>query len=61
MSSPATPQWLWRALETPLGTLWLAASEAGLAGAWFAGQRHEPVIEEHQRRATPTWAQGPAG
>lgn len=26
----------------PLGTMILAASEAGLAGAWFAGQRHVP-------------------
>ena len=27
---------------SPLGTMVLAASEAGLAGAWFDGQRHLP-------------------
>ena len=28
--------------ESPLGTMLLAASDAGLAGVWFAGQRYEP-------------------
>jgi methylated-DNA-[protein]-cysteine S-methyltransferase len=28
---------------SPLGPMLLAASDAGLAGAWFEGQRHEPV------------------
>ncbi|NBX55796.1 MAG: cysteine methyltransferase, partial [Betaproteobacteria bacterium] len=27
---------------TPLGPMLLAASEAGLAGAWFEGQSHHP-------------------
>lgn len=31
--------------ESPLGTMRLAASERGLAGAWFIGQRHEPQGE----------------
>ena len=28
--------------ETPLGTMLLAATERGLAGAWFLGQKHGP-------------------
>lgn len=28
--------------ESPLGTMLLAASDRGLAGAWFIGQRHGP-------------------
>lgn len=30
----------WTTHDTPLGTMILAASEAGLLGAWFEGQRH---------------------
>jgi methylated-DNA-[protein]-cysteine S-methyltransferase len=30
------------ALPTPLGVLCVARTEAGLAGAWFDGQRHHP-------------------
>jgi methylated-DNA-[protein]-cysteine S-methyltransferase len=29
--------------EGPLGRMLLAATDAGLAGVWFAGQRHGPV------------------
>ncbi|HSI50443.1 MAG TPA: methylated-DNA--[protein]-cysteine S-methyltransferase [Ideonella sp.] len=29
-------------VDTPLGPLRLAATEAGLAGVWFEGQRHHP-------------------
>ena len=29
-------------IETPLGRLLLARTDAGLAGAWFEGQRHHP-------------------
>ncbi|MDE2396086.1 MAG: methylated-DNA--[protein]-cysteine S-methyltransferase [Burkholderiales bacterium] len=29
-------------IDTPLGPLLLAATPAGLAGAWFDGQRHHP-------------------
>lgn len=29
-------------IDTPLGALTLAATDAGLAGAWFDGQRHHP-------------------
>jgi methylated-DNA-[protein]-cysteine S-methyltransferase len=28
--------------ESPLGTMLLAATDRGLAGAWFVGQRHGP-------------------
>jgi methylated-DNA-[protein]-cysteine S-methyltransferase len=28
--------------DSPLGPMWLAASDSGLAGAWFEGQRHGP-------------------
>ena len=28
--------------ESPLGTMLLAASDTGLAGVWFEGQRHQP-------------------
>ena len=28
--------------ESPMGTMLLAASERGLAGVWFVGQRHGP-------------------
>ena len=29
-------------IDTPLGTMVLAASDQGLCGAWFDGQRHQP-------------------
>ena len=28
--------------SSPLGTIWLAATDTGLAGMWFVGQRHAP-------------------
>ena len=28
--------------ESPLGTMLLAATDRGLAGVWFVGQRHGP-------------------
>lgn len=31
-----------KSVDTPLGAMLLAAGEAGLAGAWFPGQRHHP-------------------
>ncbi|MBP8271928.1 MAG: methylated-DNA--[protein]-cysteine S-methyltransferase [Sphaerotilus sp.] len=34
------PSTYWTTLSTPLDTMLLAASEAGLQGAWFVGQRH---------------------
>lgn len=38
-------------LSTPLGTMVLAASPTGLAGAWFVGQKHAP--------STQAWAHSP--
>lgn len=38
---------------TPLGTILLAASERGLAGLWFEGQKHWPA-------AAPNWEAAPA-
>jgi methylated-DNA-[protein]-cysteine S-methyltransferase len=35
-----TPITFWSELSTPLQTMVLACSEAGLRGAWFVGQRH---------------------
>lgn len=32
-----------RVVETPLGPVLLAASDRGLAGLWFQGQRHDPT------------------
>lgn len=34
---------------TPLGKIWLAASDAGLAGLWFHDQKHLPDFSETQR------------
>ena len=31
-----------KTIRTPQGPMLLAASEAGLAGAWFEGQSHHP-------------------
>jgi methylated-DNA-[protein]-cysteine S-methyltransferase len=61
MNAPRTPDWLWHHLATPLGTLWLAASRQGLAGVWFAHQRHAPQVDEDQRRSRPAWARDAAG
>ncbi len=35
-------------LPTPLGPLTLAATDAGLAGCWFDGQRHSPDMQGWQ-------------
>ena len=36
--------------DGPLGRLLLAASDVGLAGAWFEGQRHWPAASAQWRR-----------
>jgi methylated-DNA-[protein]-cysteine S-methyltransferase len=33
-------------ITSPLGTIWLAASDAGLRGLWFEGQRHLPDFSD---------------
>ncbi|WP_342618311.1 methylated-DNA--[protein]-cysteine S-methyltransferase [Rhodoferax sp. GW822-FHT02A01] len=45
MTSRNTPTGLVRcSFESPLGRMTLAASDAGLAGVWFDGQKHMPDI-----------------
>jgi methylated-DNA-[protein]-cysteine S-methyltransferase len=34
---------------SPLGTIWLAASDAGLCGLWFDGQKHQPDFSDAKR------------
>ena len=36
-------------ITTPLGPMLLAASDSGLAGAWFDGQRHHPDVSGWRR------------
>ena len=44
-------------ITSPLGTLLLARTEAGLAGAWFEDQRHHPVeIDAVERPDDPLLA-----
>lgn len=38
---------VWTTHTTPLGPMILAASEAGLLGAWFEGQRHFSGPQDH--------------
>jgi methylated-DNA-[protein]-cysteine S-methyltransferase len=47
---------------TPLGRLTLAASPAGLAGAWFEGQQHLPLELAGDAAAgnAPTWPAQPS-
>ncbi len=40
MPSPAV---VYRTITTPLGDMLLAGGDAGLRGAWFAGQSHHPT------------------
>jgi methylated-DNA-[protein]-cysteine S-methyltransferase len=36
-------------IPSPLGNIWLAASDAGLAGLWFEDQRHLPDFSDAKR------------
>lgn len=50
-----------RMIDSPLGTIALAASDSGLAGVWFVGQKHFPANWPGQTPdATPAHA-APAG
>lgn len=40
--------------DSPLGPVVLAASDAGLAGLWFIGQRHQPEIRQWPERLQDT-------
>ncbi len=35
--------------KSPLGMMWLAASDLGLSGVWFEGQKHAPDFADAQR------------
>lgn len=44
-----------KTITTPLGSILLAASDDGLAGLWFKGQRHLPDTSQWQVVATQRW------
>lgn len=44
-----------KTIDTPLGAMLLAAHDAGLAGLWFAGQRHQPDTTGWQVVDSQTW------
>ena len=46
-------------VATPLGPVLLAASEAGLAGLWFQGQRHDPQAAWRGLGHQGRWASHP--
>jgi len=53
-SPKQNPTWVQHSMESPLGRLLLAASQEGLAGVWFAGQRHLPSAA-----AVASWPEDP--
>ena len=44
-----------KTIATPLGTMLLAASDAGLAGLWFEDQRHQPDASGWQAVKSQRW------
>ena len=44
-----------KTIATPLGPMLLAASDAGLAGLWFEGQRHHPDASGWQAVKSQRW------
>jgi methylated-DNA-[protein]-cysteine S-methyltransferase len=42
-------------IDTPLGPMTLAATERGLAGAWFDGQAHHPGLLDAPQEAGQRW------
>lgn len=44
-----------KTIATPLGPMLLAASDAGLAGAWFEGQSHHPDASAWQAVKSQRW------
>ena len=44
-----------RTIATPLGSMLLAASDAGLAGLWFEEQRHHPDASDWQAVESQRW------
>ena len=41
--------------ESPLGSMRLAATNLGLAGAWFDGQRHQPCMTDWPQAPQQRW------
>jgi methylated-DNA-[protein]-cysteine S-methyltransferase len=56
--SRALPE-AWCSVDSPLGEMWLAATEHGLTGLWFMGQRHGPTPEDTAAWPARTQPQGP--
>ena len=48
MKTTPTPYQL-HSIPSPLGKIWLAASDAGLRGLWFEGQQHLPDFSNAQK------------
>jgi len=44
-----------KTIATPLGPMLLAASDAGLAGLWFADQRHHPDASDWEAVNSQRW------
>ncbi|MFM7330736.1 MAG: methylated-DNA--[protein]-cysteine S-methyltransferase [Brachymonas sp.] len=45
----ARPPYLLHSFPSPLGPLWLSASDRGLCGLWFGEQKHLPDFNDAQR------------
>ena len=41
--------YLLHSITSPLGKMWLAASDAGLRGLWFEGQQHVPDFSDAKK------------
>ncbi len=52
MKTSPTPYQL-HSITSPLGNIWIAASDVGLRGLWFEGQQHLPDFSDAQ-----TWQRG---
>ena len=48
------PSLVYTHTDSPLGPMVLAATDLGLAGVWFDGQRHQPEMTSWQRAPQPT-------
>ncbi len=45
----AQSSYLLHSIPSPLGKIWLAASDAGLRGLWFDGQQHLPDLSDSKK------------
>jgi methylated-DNA-[protein]-cysteine S-methyltransferase len=48
MTFPTPPHYL-HSYPSPLGPLWLSATDRGLSGLWFDPQKHLPDFQHSQR------------